>query len=81
MADLIDRAAEKHKTVYYTSDRVDVVHGRWVKHEDDVMPWVSCSECGRDIAGWFGSYAYCPYCGAKMDGERREDDDGNRNNP
>lgn len=32
-----------------------------------------CSECGyttKSTAGWL----YCPHCGAKMDGERREQD-------
>ena len=48
-------------------DAVPVVHGRWIYHDDDWMPWVSCSECGvcTDIAN---KTPYCPNCGAKMDG-------------
>ena len=64
-------------------DAVEVVHGEW--HEENRRPKSStfyCSECKRtcyDIqpnrsAHWKKRcrYAYCPNCGARMDG-RRED--------
>lgn len=71
-------------------DAAPVVHGRWVKVSGYVTPggdpvW-KCSECGKgvhvygiehgtygaDIAD--GQWISCPNCGAKMDGERRDDD-------
>jgi len=52
-------------------DAAPVVHGRWIFHDDDFMPWVSCSACGvcTDTAN---ETPYCPHCGARMDGERKE---------
>lgn len=85
MDDLISRAAaiDAHKRAAYWQDAerkiaelpavdaVPVVHARWVFHDDDIMPWVSCSECGV-CTDSTNKTPYCPYCGAKMDGERRE---------
>ena len=49
-----------------TVDAVEVVHGRWVKGN-----WsVTCSICGSLSIAHDGKN-YCPYCGAKMDGERK----------
>ena len=45
-----------------TVDAVEVVHGRWI----DGM---RCSECGQ--VDWTKPN-YCPNCGAKMDGERKD---------
>ena len=48
-------------------DAVEVVHGRWVEHRPNVY---ECTACNT----WYGNYggceewAYCPHCGAKMDG-------------
>lgn len=51
-----------------TIDAVPVVHARL-----ELKGLVHrCSACGQ----WYGSnefYRYCPFCGAKMDGERRND--------
>lgn len=64
------------KNVVYTSERVDVVHGRWIYHDDDMMPWVSCSEC--DVCtDSMNKTLYCPFCGTKMDGERWDDNGKN----
>ena len=57
-----------------TSEYRPVVHGRWVFHDDDIMPWVSCSQCGV-CTDSLNKTPYCPHCGAKMDGERRENHD------
>lgn len=58
-----------------TVDAVEVVHGRWEPRKD-VLGFVRCSACHNcniyddwpDGKKW----NYCPNCGAKMDGERRE---------
>lgn len=63
-----------------------VKHGYWDKHyhefDDDCYGgewWAKCSECGY-TEGVFArghvcsSWNYCPRCGAKMDGERKDDD-------
>ena len=61
-----------------TSNYAPVVHGRWEELDD---PWgdthYRCSVCGCE---WFleagtpeeNGMNYCPRCGARMDGERRE---------
>ncbi len=57
---------------------VEVVHGRWIEinRYKDVEGWIECdyvcSACG-EIAG--EEHNYCPNCGAKMDGERRTDNE------
>ena len=61
-----------------TADVVEVRHGHWIEHtvkpdwlEDDVEVFYNCSECGS--SHWSIIPPYCPNCGAKMDGERREE--------
>lgn len=63
------------RTVEQFNDAVPVRHGKWaVEWETDDTRMLRCSECrmvfnvgkGRD-----GNY--CPNCGARMDGERREE--------
>ena len=51
-------------------DAVPVVHGRWIDHKDEHQ----CSECKEitivDFYVWRNvQFDYCPYCGAKMDGD------------
>lgn len=52
------------------ADVVEVVHGEWV-HKDGEM---YCSACDNDASMYKLYYEspYCPHCGAKMDGERKE---------
>ena len=56
-----------------TVDAVEVVHGEWVRNEDDECYWYTCSECAeypmRDRWGDEKLTKYCPNCGAKMDGD------------
>ena len=47
-----------------TVDAVEVVHGKWIRHEGLVF---SCSVC--DKPDGFG-FDYCKHCGAKMDGDQ-----------
>lgn len=59
-------------------DAEPVVHGRWEEHEDyDGDSYYTCSVCDCHWVMIDGTPAengmsYCPNCGAKMDGERRE---------
>ena len=47
-------------------DVAPVVHGRWKCHGDCGV--TECSVCGWSIEEYAGDYAYCPECGARMDG-------------
>jgi len=54
-----------------TVDAVPVVHARW----QGVSPFVDseeCSHCRYNIPSDEFETPYCPWCGAKMDGERRD---------
>lgn len=59
-----------------TIDAVPVVHGRWKDYPDCGV--TVCSACGWSIEECFYDpttlkpYPYCPNCGARMDGERRD---------
>ena len=54
-------------------DAVEVVHGEWVKQEEEYCYWYECSECAGVVPrtryghDWYSDY--CPNCGAKMDGD------------
>lgn len=65
-----------------TIDAVEVVHGRWFFTEYE---YFNCSVCGfgyyngcecsseaREKLKNGDTYRYCPNCGAKMDGERKD---------
>ena len=65
-------------------DAVPVVRGRWIDNgicdhkpsrfrNPDKWTIYKCSECGYSN-GRRKNANYCPNCGAKMDGERRNDD-------
>ena len=65
-----------------TINAVPVRHGKWIyKGIRGRFPACACSECGNvENADWAilgDNVNYCPNCGAKMDGERREDADSN----
>lgn len=63
-----------------TADVVEVRHGHWISQEEAVQLdrydlAYTCSVCGH--CDWdcteSENFNYCPNCGAKMDGERREE--------
>lgn len=62
-----------------TVDAVPVVHGRWSDAGFGELPkhapygW-ACSACGG--ISFNNEYIYCPNCGAKMDGERKDGGNG-----
>ena len=71
-ADEVARAVENAPTV----DAEPVRHGHWEYHTRHQRSCVaSCSVCRKRTTFFFkNGTKYCPFCGAKMDGERREDE-------
>jgi hypothetical protein len=60
------------------ADVVEVRHGEW-RTTNAYPHWLWCSECHKKFIPnieWIGRYDiptnYCPNCGARMDGERKE---------
>ena len=69
----------------HTEDVVEVRHGYWIQTSEPKFIegikriGVECSVCKirRSIPAVENhGYCYCPNCGAKMDGERREENEG-----
>jgi hypothetical protein len=59
-----------------TADVVEVVHGKWErvrKLNVAVNPYQhTCGVCGKSYFDHNeNNYPYCPYCGAKMDGDKK----------
>lgn len=55
-----------------TADVVEVKHGQWVLGSDTLFVKCipECTHCGkRCYPAMLDKYRYCPYCGARMDGE------------
>lgn len=54
------------------ADVAPVVHGHFV-HDGQLyvggLDWFHCSSCGRLVAGAEERFDYCPWCGARMDGD------------
>lgn len=64
------------------ADVVEVKHGKFELYgnDDDLSGSYFCSLCGWNLdedeyLNNFSHFKYCPNCGAKMDGERRENGD------
>ena len=58
-----------------TVDAAPVVHGHFVHDGPRFaggVDWWHCSNCGKLASGVETRFDYCPFCGARMDG----DDDG-----
>jgi rubrerythrin len=52
-------------------DAAPVVHGKWIISPGCLWSIGDCSVCGEQHIGT-NAAKYCPNCGAKMDGERRD---------
>lgn len=62
------------------ADVVEVKHGYWYNIDSDVgWELVGCSICRGEYSLCDGEdrTAYCPYCGAKMDGGKEKNDRNN----
>lgn len=64
-----------------TVDAVPVVHGRWDDSGRYTFPSgstaVRCTNCGCALTEseyHLNNWNYCPVCGAKMDGERKDNE-------
>ena len=55
-----------------TADVVEVKHGYWRGKPIAGFCTVSCSACRIAFSENSGRWLYCPNCGTKMDGERRD---------
>ena len=58
-----------------TIDAVEVVHGRWKKANNRPKSYIRvCTVCGKEayFCGEGCSYKFCPNCGAKMDGDGKD---------
>lgn len=58
------------------ADVAEVIHGEWIYVDGDIGYNVyRCSKCGKVISlDEKEIYNYCPNCGAKMDGERKDEE-------
>lgn len=52
------------------ADVVEVTHGRWITDDEG---FVICSECREEHTWDEFRPPYCDMCGAKMDGERKDE--------
>lgn len=61
----------KNRCIDGSVDAAPVVHGEWVY---DHWCEFKCLNCGHwsDSKPYKGRENYCPYCGAKMDGGKKE---------
>ena len=80
-ADAITMSGVKILNQFPVADVAPVRHGRWISLTDCSNAGVYCSVCHKKV--YKEDYAicnrknklrsdYCPHCGAKMDGERKE---------
>jgi NADH pyrophosphatase NudC (nudix superfamily) len=58
-----------------TLDAVEVVHGRWVMKETMIKsPFAKNAYCSVCLEETSYAHNFCPNCGAKMDGERKDNE-------
>ena len=64
------RCAYRDAQRFPTADVVEVRHGKWIEN----FCYNICSVCEKYVHAWnddgdLQEFAYCPHCGAKMDGD------------
>jgi predicted RNA-binding Zn-ribbon protein involved in translation (DUF1610 family) len=60
---------------FQSADVVEVKHGEWIVCGDGEYVPFMCSACGKTTSWYHKQTAnYCPNCGAKMDGERKDNE-------
>ena len=53
-----------------TIEAKPIIHAKWVSNKIPGSILSGCSHCNFSCGAY--SHKYCPYCGAKMDGEENE---------
>lgn len=64
----------RDKIITPTADVKAVTHGCWIVlriDDNSELPVLQCSNC---LTKTFGTKPYCPNCGTKMDGERKDEE-------
>ena len=75
MCNICELTYYRKDQLFDSADIAPVRHGEWVKTNSRLAE-MTCSLCGFT---YYGEHdvecmsAFCPECGAKMDGERREE--------
>ena len=57
------------------ASKVQKKHAYWIPQKENhefKEALMNCSACGYPVSRWTGNTNFCPNCGAKMDGERKE---------
>ena len=66
----LDRIAKAFERIAKALETANIIeadrNGEWIEGKYDLM----CSNCENTQE--YEKFPYCPYCGAKMDGERKE---------
>ncbi len=60
-----------------TIDAVEVVHAGWQSHGDFFTSYLKCPVCEKSICAYADNgdgqrFDFCPNCGAKMDGHKKD---------
>lgn len=74
---------EREINMLPTIDAVPVRHGEWIDESLGYHWYGKCSVCGEEynVDSWYGSFNYCPNCGARMDGKEGQDAKGDDTRP
>lgn len=67
----VQRVALSDCKVHPIANNAETKHGQWIVDEEG---FVICSECGEEHMWDEFRPPYCDMCGAKMDGERKDEE-------
>lgn len=67
---------EECLSCFPTEDVEKIKHGKWCVCTDDCGIYGICSNCYRDVdfSHYGEAYPICPYCGAKMNEEKKDEE-------